>query len=144
MVRKKPRGQPSIGGRLRCRWHSRLLTRFARHDNSRSRVAFVSQVTLGSLDLNGGKIRRAMHPAQSRADRWLVENGPRELELLFRAVVYHPAAPILIADNDRKYREASASAGKLLGVPREKIIGRKIDDFAEASFKPQISELWRA
>ena len=53
--------------------------------------------------------------SQSPATRWLVENGPRELELLFRAIVYHPSAPILIADNDRNYRDASAGAGKLLG-----------------------------
>src|SRR5579864_1770462 len=85
-----------------------------------------------------------MHPAQSPAAHWLVENGPRELELLFRAIVYHPAAPILIADNDRNYREASTGAGKLLGLPREKIIGRKLDDFVEPGFKPEISELWRA
>jgi formate hydrogenlyase transcriptional activator len=66
------------------------------------------------------------------------------LELLFRAIVYHPSAPILIADNDGKYREASVGAAKLLGLPREKIIGRKIDDFAPPSFKPEVSELWRA
>ena len=82
--------------------------------------------------------------SQSRATRWLVENGPRELELLFRAIVYHPAAPILIADNDRNYRDASAGAGKLLGLPRDKIIGRRMDDFAAPGSKPQISQLWRA
>ncbi len=81
--------------------------------------------------------------SQSQASRWLEENGPRELELLFRAIVYHPAAPILITDNDRKYRDASAGAGKLLGLPRNKIIGRRMDDFATPSFKPQISQLWR-
>src|SRR5690348_6339318 len=78
------------------------------------------------------------------AARWLVENGPRELELLFRAIVYHPAAPILIADNDRNYWDASAGAGKLLGLPRNKIIGCRMDDFAAPSFKPKISQLWRA
>src|SRR5579864_5836336 len=82
--------------------------------------------------------------SQSPANRWLVENGPKELELLFRAIVYQPAAPILIADNDRNYRDASAGAGKLLGLPRDKIIGRRMDDFAAPSFKPQISQLWRA
>src|ERR1700684_3061323 len=85
-----------------------------------------------------------MHSEQSPAAQWLVENGPKELALIFRAIVYHPAAPILIADDDRNYREASTGAGKLLGLPREKIIGHKLDDFAEPNFKPQISELWRA
>ena len=85
-----------------------------------------------------------MHSAQAPAKQWLVENGPKELEQLFRAIIFHPAAPILIADDDRNYREASAGAGKLLGLPREQIIGRKLDEFAEPNFKPQISELWRA
>ncbi len=35
-------------------------------------------------------------------------------------------------------------ASKLLGLPREKIIGRRLDDFAEPTFKPVISERWRA
>jgi formate hydrogenlyase transcriptional activator len=75
---------------------------------------------------------------------WIVENGPKELELLFRAIVYHPSAPILIADNDRHYRDASSGAGKLLGLPREEIIGRSLDEFVEPSFKPQVSGLWQA
>jgi len=79
-----------------------------------------------------------------QAARWLAENGPKELELLFRAFVFHPSAPILLADNDRCYLEASIGASKLLGLPREKIIGRRLDDFAEPSFKPVISERWRA
>jgi len=82
--------------------------------------------------------------SQSKASAWLMENGPKELELLFRAIVYHPADPILIADNDRHTLEASAGAGKLLGLPREKIIGRRVDDFAPSKFKPQVSQLWRA
>jgi formate hydrogenlyase transcriptional activator len=75
---------------------------------------------------------------------WLAENGPKELELLFRAIVFHPSAPILLADNDRHYRDASVGASKLLGLPREKIIGRTLDDFVEPSLKPVISERWRA
>jgi len=35
-------------------------------------------------------------------------------------------------------------AAKLLGLPREKIIGRTLDDFVEPSFKPVISERWKA
>src|SRR6476659_361304 len=75
---------------------------------------------------------------------WLIENGPRELESLFRAIVYHPSSPILIADDDGSYQEASVGASKLLGVPRGNIIGRQLDDFAPPAFKPQVSELWRA
>ena len=69
--------------------------------------------------------------SRSRGAGWLLENGPRELELLFRAIVYHPSVPILIADNDRNYRDASTGAGRLLGLPRDKIIGQKMDDFAD-------------
>ena len=75
---------------------------------------------------------------------WLIENGPRELESLLRAIVYHPSTPILIADNDRHSLDASPGAGKLLGVPREEIIGHSLDDFAEPTFRPEISELWQA
>ncbi len=75
---------------------------------------------------------------------WLAENGPKELELLFRAIVYHPSAPILIADNDRHYRDASSGAGKLLGLPREKIIGRSLDEFVAPSFQPEVPGLWQA
>jgi PAS domain S-box-containing protein len=66
------------------------------------------------------------------------------LELLFRAVVFYPSVPILIADDDRKNRDASSGAGQLLGAPRSEIIGKKLEDFAEPAFKPQVTELWRA
>ena len=87
-----------------------------------------------------------MNPAasQSLATRWLVENGPRELELLFRAIVYHPSAPILVTDDHGTSKDASVGLAKLLGLPREKIIGRPVDDFLPPDFKPQISELERA
>jgi formate hydrogenlyase transcriptional activator len=83
-------------------------------------------------------------PSQSSSARWLAENGPKELEQLFQAVLFHPAAPILLADDDRHYRDASVGASKLLGLPREKIIGRTLDDFAAPSFKPVLSERWRS
>ena len=78
------------------------------------------------------------------AAAWLEENGPRELEQLFKAIIYHPSAPILITDNDRHYRDASFGAAKLLGLPREKVIGRSLDDPVDPSFKPKIPQLWQA
>ena len=82
--------------------------------------------------------------SQPQSARWLAENGPKELESLFRAIVFHPSAPILIADDDRRYREASTGASKLLGLPRQEIIGRSLDDFAVPALKPVISERWQA
>jgi PAS domain S-box-containing protein len=86
-----------------------------------------------------------MHPAaRPEAARWLVENGPKQLELSFWTIIYGSSAPILIADDDRVCREVSFGAIKLLGFPREEIIGRSVDDFADPSYKPLISERWRA
>jgi formate hydrogenlyase transcriptional activator len=75
--------------------------------------------------------------------QWLAENGPKQLESLFRAIIYHPSAPILLADSDGAARDASAGAGRLLGLPREKIIGRPVDEFAVPDSKPEVSQLWR-
>ncbi len=70
--------------------------------------------------------------SQPAGSEWLMENGPRELELLFRAIIYHPSSPVLITDRDGNSKDASVGVGKLLGIQREKIIGRPVDDFAEA------------
>jgi formate hydrogenlyase transcriptional activator len=79
--------------------------------------------------IDGAKEASIMGSRPQTTD-WLLENGPKELESLFRAIVFHPSAPILIADDDRRYQEASIGASKLLGLPRQKIIGRSLDDFA--------------
>jgi formate hydrogenlyase transcriptional activator len=82
--------------------------------------------------------------AASLADEWLAENGPKELESLLRSVIFQPTAPVLIADDDGNYRDASAGAGKLLGLARDAIIGRQIDEFTPPGLRPKVSELWRA
>ena len=82
--------------------------------------------------------------SQPQVASWLAENGPKELELLLQAIVFHPSTPILLADDERRYRDASIGASKLLGLPREKIIGRSLDDFAAPDVKSELSERWRA
>ena len=77
------------------------------------------------------------------AATWLVSDGLRELELLFRAVLSHPSEPILIADDDRNCLDVSSATGKLLGLPKDKIVGHRIDDFLEPSFRSQLAPLWR-
>jgi formate hydrogenlyase transcriptional activator len=77
-------------------------------------------------------------------DRWLQENGPKQLELLFRAIVYHPSAPVLVSDSEGNSLEMSTGAVRLLGIPREKAMGKKLADFAVPSFRPQLSDLWVA
>ena len=63
---------------------------------------------------------------------------------MFRAIVFYPSAPILVTDDNRRHREVSVGVSKLLGLPREKIIGRSLDDFTIPEFKPVISERWSA
>ena len=75
---------------------------------------------------------------------WVAKHGPKEIELLLRAVLFHPAAAVLLADDDRRYLDASFGASKLLGRPREKLIGCKLDDFLEPTFRPVIAERWRS
>jgi PAS domain S-box-containing protein len=62
---------------------------------------------------------------------WLVEDGLRELELLFRAVLSHQSSPILIVDDNRHCLYASAGAGKLLERSMGELIGCRIDDLVE-------------
>ena len=75
--------------------------------------AMMNTTAILGLQDRRGKEMSAMPSAtsQQQAACWLTENGPKELESLFRAIVYHPSAPILIADNDRRYRDASSGAG---------------------------------
>ncbi|MEP7365712.1 MAG: sigma 54-interacting transcriptional regulator [Acidobacteriota bacterium] len=75
--------------------------------------------------------------------RWLAHHGPQALESLFRAVIFQPSTPILVTDDDRRYHEASVGATRLLGLRREKIIGRYLDDFAADETKAEISDRWR-
>src|SRR5581483_9301487 len=109
----------------------RLFERFRRS----STVVFNRRVRAAQID--GGKGGNAVSPenSESRDSKWLSENGPKELESLLRSVIYQPSATILIADDNRQYRDANASAGKLLGLTRDAVIGRQLDDFTPPELK---------
>ncbi len=90
-----------------------------------------------AIDPTSAKLRESSNSS-------MLANGPAELELLFRAVVYQPGAPVLIVDNDGNSHDASGGAARLLGLPREKLIGSKIGQFVHEGSKAQLSEAWRA
>ena len=79
-------------------------------------------------------------PAPSPDTRWLLENGPKELEQLVRSIVYYPSIPIIIVDSEDSSIEASVGAAKLLGRPRAELSGRKIGEFGIPAIKAQISQ----
>lgn len=81
--------------------------------------------------------------SRSPAGKWMAEHGAHELESLCRAILLQPVNPVLIADDNRTYRHANAAASRLLGLPPDKIIGRRMDDFADPSFQPQLDGIWR-
>ena len=86
----------------------------------------------------------ALHSKRPESAEWLREKGPRELELLIRAIVCDVSVPILIADDDRNYRDVSIGAAKLLGRTRDEIIGLKIENSADSNLQPAISNLRRS
>lgn len=65
------------------------------------------------------------------------------LEALVRAMIFHLSPAVLILDDDRICLEASVGAGKLLGLTRDKIIGRSLDELAASGTATVFSERWQ-
>ena len=75
-------------------------------------------MTIAPVIVEAGPVphsRPSNSSTQSPGAEWLTENGPRELELLFRAIVYHPSNPIFITDDEGNSRDASIGVGDGLG-----------------------------
>lgn len=53
-----------------------------------------------------------------------MEHGPRELESMLQAIVFTPAAAVLIVDSEGCCKGASAGLSRLLRAPRSDIVGR--------------------
>ncbi len=80
----------------------------------------------------------------SRSTAWLSEHGPRELQLLLRAIVFHPSAPLLITDDHGKTVDASVGAARLLGIPRARLLGINLDNLVPPPFTPEVTNLYRS
>lgn len=51
---------------------------------------------------------------------------------------------MLLADDDRFYRNANQAACELLGVDRDELIGKRIDDFTDPALLDQVPALFQA
>ena len=83
-------------------------------------------------------------PGEEAHSSWLVRNGVLQLQLLFRAVAFRTTTHLLLVDDERTCHAASAGASRMMGLPQAAFAGRKIDDFIDEDFRPQLDELWRA
>src|SRR5208282_1041755 len=56
------------------------------------------------------------------------------------------AAPdiILVADDERRYVDVNEAAAKVLGLPRDEIVGRRIDEFFSEAQGEQIPAAWQS
>ena len=59
-----------------------------------------------------------------------------------RAVFEQSRNAMLIADDERRYRDVNDAGCRLLRAPREWILARRIDDFAVPEVRPLLDEMW--
>ena len=75
--------------------------------------------------------------SEQETSSWLIKDGSKELDLLLRAVLSYQSEAILIADDSGQCVEASAGAGKLLGIPTRQIIGESIEHLLQPNELPR-------
>jgi PAS domain S-box-containing protein len=68
---------------------------------------------------------------------------PQRTERL-RAVFERSRNAMLIADDERRYRDVNSAGCRLLGAGRSWILTRRIDDFTPPELRGQMDELWHA
>jgi formate hydrogenlyase transcriptional activator len=99
----------------------------------------------GNLLVTAGQRRKPNLNSVSSAQqfaRWLAQNGPKQLELLLQAIIYHRVVPILIADDEGTCHDASAGAVKLFGVLKEKIVGHPLSEFVQTNSPSGLTKLF--
>jgi PAS domain S-box-containing protein len=57
-------------------------------------------------------------------------------------VFEHSLNPTLMIDDDRRYVDANDAACSFLGLPRERVIGRRLDDFLVPDVRARVDETW--
>jgi PAS domain S-box-containing protein len=67
--------------------------------------------------------------ARDVTDHLFADAQVRSKERKFRAIFEGALDALLLADDDRVYLDANPAACELLGVPRDQIVGRRVDDF---------------
>lgn len=68
---------------------------------------------------------------------------PQRAERL-RAVFERSRNAMLVADDDRRYRDVNDAGCRLLAAPRGWILGRRIDDFTPPELRAQVDDMWRS
>lgn len=63
---------------------------------------------------------------------------------LFEALFEHALDAVLVVDDDRRYMEANPAACELVGLPRECIVGRRVEEFFEVVEDRSVPDAWAA
>ena len=63
---------------------------------------------------------------------------------LFESLFEHALDAVLIANDDRQYVDANPAASELIGIERELILGRRVEDFFEVVENRAVPEAWSA
>ena len=63
---------------------------------------------------------------------------------LFEALFEQALDAVLIADDDRRYVDANPGACELIGLPREFVLGRRVEEFFLVLARPAVPDAWSA
>ena len=81
--------------------------------------------------------------ARDITERRRAEQELRRREDTVSALFEKTGVPMLIVDDERRYVDANQAACELLGVTREELLSRRIDDFTTPEDLVAIDELWQ-
>jgi PAS domain S-box-containing protein len=87
-------------------------------------------------------VGQAIERRDSERDRRSAEAAARERDELLRAVYESSTDAILVADSARRYVDANGAAVELLGLSRDEILSRRIDDVFWPSAPDAVRTLW--